>query len=189
MRASARRVALGLMLALAAVGAAVPGVADGQADERPWELTKGPRLRRIATHGSKVWGHLFGFVARDGRCGDEILWITWSAKANLDDLRGERAQVRISSGAVEGIVTPAITATTRVGTTHVFVLTNFAASEALTSLLAANETADVAIVGPPELVERLEVRSDEFGLAAYAHARGVMLEDCEPGDGERGDDT
>ena len=129
--------------------------------------------------GAAVYGHRFAMIKRDGRCDEDLVYIQWSSNDRELPALEEDVTVQLDVDTTVGQVPlTMIPLGTVGGITQVFALTNFVAGEKLLSLLANGKLLRVKVLGPPSLVQHLDIPEDEFSLLDFAKRRAEALAAC-----------
>lgn len=154
--------------------------ADGQAYGE-WKVDQAGDMIRFETHGTKVWGHQFGFILKAGNCDDAIIWVAWSSmKARPAAFKSLHA-ARLVISTEEDIVPVDLPLSSAVAVTPdltVFALTNFDFNERFLDLIQRAKAVKVRVGGPPQLLRLLEVTEETFPVKGYAEARKHAVAMC-----------
>jgi hypothetical protein len=134
--------------------------------------------QRFVAPGTQVHGHQFGIVQSPG-C-QRLLWVTWSTSrdglgayldASVDiqvDLDEQSWQLQPNLVSVNSDI-PFLT---------IAVVTNIAAPDTLVDALASSTDAKVTILGPPAVLQLLDITEDSFDIAGLDVALQSAQYDC-----------
>jgi len=150
-----------------------------------WEVDRYNNIVRYSTHGSKVYGHRFGWIKKAGNCDTDILATTISTKKinkeRLYGFKGESINLRINFPQAEG-EDPAIINTNLIGvfdfaTLKIAFFGNFIQGQMFDSLMAYFNTIKVEVTNPHKIY--FDIPSDEYSLNGYVAAKLKAKELCE----------
>lgn len=172
-RLSVTVVALALMLGSSAWEAR----SESTSGEWVNDLSQGHH--RFVTHGAVVWGHKFGFLRESGYCDLDHLRISWSSTRSVDDLRGTRATLQLDTGTMSVEIPMDLVATAPLTPQlRLIAFANFIAGTKLIEALSGGGVLVVKVIGPDELVSRLDILSDTFSLNGFAASRDSATTAC-----------
>jgi len=153
------------------------GYAATESEPGEWEFSRIWELGGYIPHGALVHGHYFGFVFNSHACEQQYLWLTWSTyEEGLEKFKGETVSVRLDLGEDYADIDLTLMAVNRMTPLLSLVsLTNGQVTNNFIEELSRGTDLKVSVIGPPAVLEHLDIRGDLFdvrGLKA-AHAQAV----------------
>ena len=138
-----------------------------------WQIEENSGHVRFTTQGTKVHGHLFGFVLSPGKCDVRETWLTWSTShPQIENQVGTNVELSFIIGRskfkVAGNIDMARELFTGSGL-FVILFAGISATPELVALLDQNRTVTIAIGNPASKI--FDVQRDEFRLDGFMEAR------------------
>jgi hypothetical protein len=148
---------------------------------KDWSVSNSDESVRYTTFGKTVWGHQFGFIRLAGKCNMDILWVSWStAEKEVKSLKGIDATIQLRVGATKFQIEVPLAYVGKFNSAlSIPIFTNFAAGDAMISLLETGQQIDIKFISPKRLVGKFDVLSDSFSLNGFTAARLKAREICE----------
>lgn len=139
-----------------------------------WTVSQSQGVPIFTTHGTRVWGHEFGFVDNPVYCVQHIVWIEWSSMkarpADFKKVRNVSLKIRAAGETIpiHVEISDAIPFTQDL---TVIALTHFNANDRFLDLIQRAKEINVRVIGPPALLKLLDVTEDTFPVKGFAAAR------------------
>ena len=149
-------------------------------EHKDWTVSNNTGIVRYISNGSTVNGHQFGFIKKAGSCDGDLLWIAWSSyKTGIENFVDQDAIIQFRVDDIKfqlGI--PLLTIYDYTPNIKLAAFTNFIVSEKFISLLKSGKNIEVTIIGPDELVDKIDIKTDSFSLNGFKDARVKAKEFC-----------
>ncbi len=173
------------VVAIVALTGALAGSVVAQSRQSPaadstppsWHFDSSSDIVRQYVQGIRVIDQ-FALVRHIHGCHDDLLWLEWFSTHSLTPFRGTTASLELT---VDSLVVPIeieILVAKPVGHVSGMALTNFVAGQQLIDLFAHSTVVRVTFVGPPALVDSLNIVRDYFSLRGFGETRDSLLAAC-----------
>ncbi len=142
-----------------------------------WQFDSSSEAVRQQVQGIRVTDQL-GLVRQRPGCRDDLLWLEWFSTHSLSTFQGTTARLELT---VDSIVVPIeieILTVQKVRDQSGMALSNWVAGQQLIDLFAHARSARVTFVGPPALLDSLDVTRDYFSLRGFGETRAALLAAC-----------
>mgnify|MGYP005645794867 CR=1 FL=1 len=153
-----------------------------------WEVDNdGGNLIRYSTHGGTVWGHRLSLVKTAGSCDKDQLLLIWSTyEKDLESLKNSHVEMDIEIGSAIFKSTESrldyFQPTLDNGFELLFkiltISSPFSLSEEFMLALANTDSAEITFIGPSKFLDKLDIKSDLFGLDEFKGAQDKARELC-----------
>ena len=139
---------------------------------------------KYVAHGYAVDGHQFGFIKKSGDCDNNILWISVSTHGydlqDLKDLEGTNATIQIKIDETQFKAKVDLLAVSSVTSSlSMIAFTNFLAGEKFIAHLKRGKKAEITVLAPEKLLNKLDIKTDAFSLEGFTASRLKAQEFCE----------
>ncbi len=140
----------------------------------------GTDLVRYTTHGTKVWGHKFGFIKLTKACGTDLLWLSLSTYEDVDPIwKGRKVQIALSVAENSIALEPAIvTINLMIPPMKILALSNTLMTPKIYEALTDSDQIEIAVTGPDDFVEIMDVPTEIFTTTGFFEAREEALQQC-----------
>jgi len=138
---------------------------------------------RIHTHGSTVHGHKFGYFKDKEYCGNDLIYIQWSTyEEGLKEFEGIDAKIAIRLNGEDEVVH--VMPSTLMSTAKFPVLMTIGIfktilfSKELSKDIRESDSIELQFVGPDDLINKLDIKSDVFNTAGLLEAYSKIDNSC-----------
>ena len=162
---------------------------------KDWSVTTypaDPQYIKYSTHGSKVWGHEFGFLKAVGDCKADNLYVTWSSTTPINVLEQMKSKkvlfdVKPDDNFVFHFPVPNLMVKYLSGSEYleipdplsVMLFTNYFPQFTFIPTLEAGRNIIVKVNEEDPHFKNFDIADDKFSLEGYIAARQFALEQCE----------
>jgi len=137
---------------------------------------------RIYTHGSTVHGHKFGYFKDKEYCGNDLIYIQWSTyEDGLKEFEGIDAKIAISlNGKEASTIMPSTLVDTAefVNISTLAIFKTIILSKELSKDIRESDSIELQFVGPNDLINKLDIKSDVFNTAGLLEAYSKIDNSC-----------
>jgi hypothetical protein len=154
-----------------------------------WEVDiDGGNLIRYSTHGGTVWGHRLSLVKTAGSCDKDQLLLIWSTyEKDLEGLKNSHVEMDIEIGSAIFKSTesrldyfqPTLDNGFELSFKILIISLPFSLSEEFMLALANTDSAEIKFTGPSKFLDKLDIKSDLFGLDEFKGAQDKARELCD----------
>ncbi len=146
-----------------------------------WSVSSYDDFVRYIAHGDTVYGHQFGFLKKSGNCDSNILWISVSTPdKDLKLFEGINATIQIKIDETQFQAELSILAVSKITPSlSTIAFSNFLAGEKFIALLEKGQKAEITILAPDELLNKLDITTDTFSLKGFTATMLKAKEFCE----------
>jgi hypothetical protein len=137
----------------------------------------------IYTHGSTVHGHKFGYFKDKEYCGNDLIYIQWSTyEDGLKEFEGIDAKIAIRLNGKDEVVH--VMPSTLMSTAKFPVLMTIGIfktiilSKELSKDIKESDSIELQFVGPNDLINKLDIKSDVFNTAGLLEAYSKIDNSC-----------
>jgi len=138
---------------------------------------------RIYTHGSTVHGHKFGYFKDQEWCDHDLIFIEWSTyEKGLEAFEGVDAKIAIRINGEDEVIT--VMPSTLMSTAKFPVLMTIGIfktilfSKELSKDIRESDSIELQFVGPDDLINKLDIKSDVFNTAGLLEAYSKIDNSC-----------
>jgi hypothetical protein len=146
-----------------------------------WSIKVIENLVLNMTHGTNVWGHVFGIIKKQEWCDRNILYISWSSYINtVQQFLGEKLLLEIDVDsksfrfAIE--ITEAFQALPEM---TVLSFTNYSVDNEFIDLLERSNSVKVKIAGPDNIIKHFDILQESFRLEGFKENNQRIKEICQ----------
>jgi len=137
---------------------------------------------RIYTHGSTVHGHKFGYFKDQEWCDHDLIFIEWSTyEKGLEAFEGVDAKIAISlNGKESSTIMPSTLVDTAefVNISTLAIFKTIILSKELSKDIRESDSIELQFVGPNDLINKLDIKSDVFNTAGLLEAYSKIDNSC-----------
>jgi hypothetical protein len=137
---------------------------------------------RIYTHGTTVYGHKFGYFKDKEWCDHDLIFIEWSTyEKGLEAFEGVDAKIAISlNGKEASTIMPSTLVDTAefVNISTLAIFKTIILSKELSKDIRESDSIELQFVGPNDLINKLDIKSDVFNTAGLLEAYSKIDNSC-----------